>query len=1385
MLDFMKLKQCSIYGGKKLYLKPYFKSNTKVCDIMTRGNGFYAIWDFENECWSQNIDRAYELIDASIREYVAARKEVDGDNCFNGIEILYAEDSDSGVTDSFIKYISQRGQQFTPLNTKVVFKSDKPSRELYSSMRLPYDPLDVPTPNYDELMSVIYSDEERQKIEWLVGAALCGDNDKIQKFGVFYGDPGTGKGTVLDIISWLFGKTKKDRGYTTYFEASALGKSADQFALEPFKNNPVIAIQADGNLSRIEDNSRLNTLIAHEPLVMNEKNTKRYITKFDTILFMASNSPVKITDAKSGLLRRLIDIRPSGKIMNGAKFKELKSKIKFELSGIAYQCMELYSNNKSLYDDYRPMDMMAKTNDFYDFVLEYYDRFLMEDYVTLATTWEWYKKYAEDSSLTFKLQRRQFALELSSYFESGPLDEWSIDEDGTRRHVSSVYRGFKKEKFKNVKSVVTEVVRVKKRGDENTKDIPDWLKLHEVVDVEEVERNPFNVYFNDGIAQYAVIDESGKGSRPKRKWDDVRAKLRSINTTKEHYILTQSVEPALIVVDFDLKDDSGEKSLKKNLEAAAKFPKTYAETSKSGKGLHLHYIYDGDVNELSMLYDTDIEIKVFRGNSALRRRLSLCNNEEIAHLSSGLPLKEVKHKVIDLNRIENEKHLRACIMKALQKKVHANTRPNVDYIKHVTDIAYESGLHYDVRDLASSISNFAAGSTNQSDYCLSVVPDIHYCSDDISDNMETKEYLEKPIAFFDWEVFPNLTILCYKVEGGIRGEEGKKEVVKLINPTANQVSAFLHDYRAVGFNNLDYDNQISYARILGWTNEEIFKLSKALTSKDKEESRKAKFREAKNLSYTDIYDFSNTKQSLKLWEIELGIHHQEFPLPWDKPVPESKWDEAADYCANDVCATEVLFYHLKEDWDARQVLSKLSGLTVNDRTNAHSERIIFGRDRHPQSKFNYVDLSEEFKGYEFNKFGKFDKERYNKNKDGESVMTSGKSIFMGDDPSEGGYVYYETGIYKNVALLDIASLHPSTIEWLQLFGPEYTARFSEVKSARVAIKHKAWDEARGYLDGALVQFLEGVEKLSEDEQQEFADSLSYAFKIVINSVYGCTSAPFPNAFKDPRNIDNIVAKRGALFMILLKHEVQKRGFTVAHVKTDSIKIPEATEEIISFVMDFGKKYGYNFEHEATYEKFCLLNKSVYIAKYDEFGERTKGGRHANCWTPTGAEFQHPYIFKTLFSHEPITFKDMCETKSVSNGASIYLDMNEKLTWDLEEEVEEMRENLETLQKGKLEARREIKKKVEEIESIHNLEFVGRCGLFCPVVRGAGGGIMLRVAGEKKDAVNGTKGYRWLESDYILKNGLEDQIDISYFRKLVDDAYADIAKYGDADEFVNG
>ena len=76
--------------------------------------------------------------------------------------------------------------------------------------------------------------------------------------------------------------------------------------------------------------------------------------------------------------------------------------------------------------------------------------------------------------------------------------------------------------------------------------------------------------------------------------------------------------------------------------------------------MHLHYIYDGDTSQLKNLYGPHIEIKTFKGNASLRRKLVKCNDLEVAHISSGLPLKGEK-AMISEKEIADEKNLRRLI----------------------------------------------------------------------------------------------------------------------------------------------------------------------------------------------------------------------------------------------------------------------------------------------------------------------------------------------------------------------------------------------------------------------------------------------------------------------------------------------------------------------------------------------------------------------------------------------------------------------------------------------------------------------------------------------------------------------------------------------------
>ena len=900
MLDFLMI---STRSPKRGVVEIYPKLKImKSSDLMIRGGDFYAIWIEERGLWSTDEQDALDLIDLELDKYAQEHK-----NAFDGtVRVLHMWDAETGMVDRWHKYCQKQSRDsYNPLDERLIFSNTETTKKDYASKKLNY-PLEAGSISaYDKLISTLYTEEERHKIEWAIGSIVSGESKKLQKFMVLYGAAGTGKSTILNIIQQLFD------GYCCVFDAKALGSSSNPFALEAFKKNPLVAIEHDGDLSKIEDNTRINSLVSHELMTVNEKFKPTYSNRFKCFMFMGTNKPVKITDAKSGIIRRLIDVSPSGEKLDPKEYKKIMKQVEFELGAIAYHCQEVYLSNPAEYDNYIPVSMLGATNDFYNFVIDAYHVFKAEDGVSLNAAWEMYKTYCEEAKVTYPYSRRAFKEELRNYFRDYK-DRFNL-EDGSR--VRSYYSGFRTEKFEDqTLTPKTDIQIVSK----------------EVVFKEQP--SIFDRERADCIAQYATSNET-----PFNKWDEVTSKLSDLDTSKLHYV---KVPENHIVIDFDIPDKNGNKSLERNIEEASKWPATYAELSKSGRGVHLHYIYTGDPTKLSKVYDDHIEIKVFTSKSSLRRKLTKCNNLPIASISSGLPLKG-EDKMVNFDAVKSEKGLRTLIKRNLNKEIHPGTKPSIDFIYKILEDAYSSDLKYDVTDMRNAILSFAANSTHQSDYCIKLVTKMQFKSDEPSPADISKD---DRLVFYDVEVFPNLFICCWKIEG-----EGKP-VVRMINPEPSEIEELLR-FNLVGFNCRRYDNHILYARMMGYTNEQLYTLSQRII----DNSPNCFFGEAYNVSYTDVYDFCSTKQSLKKWEIDLGIHHQELGLPWDKPVPEEMWTKVAEYCDNDVIATEAVFKHCSGDWTARQILADLAGMSVNDTTNSLTTRIVFGKEKHP--KLIYTDLA--------------------------------------------------------------------------------------------------------------------------------------------------------------------------------------------------------------------------------------------------------------------------------------------------------------------------------------------------------------------------------------------------------------------------------------------
>lgn len=1257
------------------FIEPKFKISVKNSDLMIRGKDFYAVWDEDTNLWVQDEQFVVEKVDEAVW---AKYNEIDKKEGCRYVPVLM-DDADSGVIDKWHKYCQkQLRDNYHELDKNIIFQNDETTRSDYATKKLPYSMVDGDTPAYDELIGTLYDDDERQKLEWALGSIISGESKNIQKFIVLYGEPGTGKGTFLSLVSDMF------EGYWNTFDAKALGSGKD-FALASFKMNPLISIQQDGNLSKIEDNTLLNSITSHEYLEVNEKFKSQYTMKCESFLFMGTNSPVKITDANSGILRRLIDVYPSGKRITKKRYNELTNAIKFEFGAIANKVLNVFNQlGEGYYDAYVPLKMFGATNDFYDFIEYYYDDFASKEYVPLLDAWELYQKYCDLAKVPYPLSMRKVRTELMNYFDE--FRESYYPERGV--HYRSVYFGFKTNKFIRTMYNIDKV---------DTDFIPEWLtfKSHKSV---------FDYACSECLAQLA-----GPTGKPPNKWINVKTKLSDIDTTQLHWVKGMPINH--IVIDFDLKDKDGNKSIIENIKSASKFPPTYAELSKSGQGIHLHYIYEGNPKELAPLFEPNVEIKVFSGNSALRRMLTKCNDLQIAVISSGLPtIKKENNKMVDDDIIVNEYKLIKRIENCIAKKHHGNTKSEIDYIKASLDLAYEKGFPYDVSRMKQAVWEFASHSSNQAPYCQKLVGEMKFKSKDI-DELDDKPFSDDaPIAIFDCEVYPNLFLINWSfLEDDV--------VHRMINPSPMDVAA-LFKYKLVGFNCIRYDNIMLYMRAQGADNMTLFRASQSIINGGPHVFDMMTSFNARNISYIDLYDVAAKKQSLKKWEIELHIHHKELPYDWNEPIPKDKWGEVAAYCDNDVIATKALYHKIKGDIRAREIVSVISGLSVNTPDNKHTAKYIFGDDKHHKDQFIYTDLTKEFPEYKFE---------------------NGHSTYFGEEVGEGGAVRATPGMYEDVWVFDVLSMHPHTIKALNLFGDKYTKRFYDLVELRAAIKHGYLDKAREMFDGKLIPYLEDKSDLK---------AIAQALKIMINSVYGLTAAKFDNPFRDPRNVDNIVAKRGALFILKLKRELEARGVQVIHVKTDSIKVPSPSDEIKAFIEDFGKQYGYSFEVEHIYKKFCLVNNAVYIAKYAE--PEIEDGKEI-WWDATGKEFQRPVVYKTLFSKEPLEFYDICETREVKNAA-IYLSFND-----------------------------------DGVTDESKMSFVGRVGSFCPVTEK--GGILLAKRTNKDgtitySAVADTKGYKWLEADDVDKESYNKIVDMSYYNKAIDSAKKHIEEFGDYETFIN-
>ena len=176
MIDFMVISTRSTKRGTiEIYPKFIIK---KSSDLMIRGGDFYAIWIEERGLWSTDEQDALQFIDRELDRYAEENRQR-----FNSdIKVLHMWDAESGMIDSWHKYCQkQMRDNFHTLDDKLIFSNTETNKKDYASKKLDY-PLEAGDLSaYDKLMSILYSEEERAKIEWAVGADCVWRSQKRYK----------------------------------------------------------------------------------------------------------------------------------------------------------------------------------------------------------------------------------------------------------------------------------------------------------------------------------------------------------------------------------------------------------------------------------------------------------------------------------------------------------------------------------------------------------------------------------------------------------------------------------------------------------------------------------------------------------------------------------------------------------------------------------------------------------------------------------------------------------------------------------------------------------------------------------------------------------------------------------------------------------------------------------------------------------------------------------------------------------------------------------------------------------------------------------------------------------------------------------------------------
>jgi len=441
---------------------------------------------------------------------------------------------------------------------------------------------------------------------------------------------------------------------------------------------------------------------------------------------------------------------------------------------------------------------------------------------------------------------------------------------------------------------------------------------------------------------------------------------------------------------------------------------------------------------------------------------------------------------------------------------------------------------------------------------------------------------KRKIAIYDIEVSPTKSMV-----GFMDHKTGK--ISQFDSSEGKSIAKYKKKRILVGFNNLNYDDLILSAMMLGATPKEIYKISVDLIDNG---ATRWNYRRLQLDHTIDLMEVAKGAAALKLYGARLNTKKLQ-DLPYNPHIDHTKkmWKNVCEYNKNDLILTTELYDFLEPQLKIRKNIGEKYGIDVMSRSDAQVAEDVFKKvlginkkpsiDKPSSVKYKapaYIkfkskalkDLVKKFENTEYminTQTGKFIAQEWLK----EKVVVNGVAYTIG----YGGLHSNESSLMVKgkIKNADIASMYPSLIinsgKFPKQLGKKWLSIYKAFRDDRMLIKHT---------------------------DKELSDML----KIFLNGSYGKLNSVYSILYAPHLMLDTTIT--GQLSLLMVIEALGNAGKRVISANTDGVEYLDETTEGEEIIDKLGEKMNLVWEH-AAYNALYARDVNAYIAVYDDHTKR--------------------------------------------------------------------------------------------------------------------------------------------------------------------------------------